>query len=136
MTPLIGDLRKISGRLADSSPSLADLMRTLTPVTKTFGSSVLPVLLQDSRRGPPTYEQLLATFAAADAVFRPYQEPGQNPLGGGHVWNIGTYIDPSGPLAGLFSTSATGADGAVGACSTLQGVNPDLAAELRARGGC
>ena len=136
VTPLIGDLRKISGRLADSSPSLAGLMKTLTPVTKTFGDSVLPVLLQDSRRGPPTYEQLLATFAAADAVFRPYQEPGQNPLGGGHVWNIGTYIDPSGPLAGLFGANSTGAGSAVGACQTLQGVNPDLAAELRTRGAC
>ena len=136
VTPLIGDLRKISGRLADASPSLGRLMETLGPVTDTFGDSVLPVLLQDSRRGPPTYEQLLATFAAADAVFRPYQEPGQNPLGAGHAWNIGTYIDFSGPLAGLFSANGAGAPDAVGACQTLQGVNPELAAELDARGAC
>ena len=69
-------------------------------------AAVLPVLLQDSRRGPPTYEQLLAMFAAADAVFRPYQERGQGPLGGGHVWNIGTYIDFTGPLAGACHTRA------------------------------
>ena len=136
VTPLIGDLRKISGRLADASPSLGNLMETLGPVTDTFGDSVLPVLLQDSRRGPPTYEQLLATFSAADAVFRPYQEPGQNPLGGGHAWNIGTYIDPTGPLAGLFSANGAGAPAAVGACQTLQGINPELAAELDARGAC
>jgi phospholipid/cholesterol/gamma-HCH transport system substrate-binding protein len=136
VTPLIGDLRKISGRLADASPSLANLMTTLGPVTTTFGDSVLPVLLQDSRRGPPTYEQLLATFAAADAVFRPYQEPEQNPLGAGHVWNIGTYIDPSGPLAGLFGASSANAPDAVGACDTLKTINPELAAELDARGAC
>ena len=130
VTPLIGDLRTISGRLADASPSLASLMKTLGPVSETFGGSVLPVLLQDSRRGPPTYEQLMATFAAADAVFRPYQTAEQGPLGAGHVWNIGTYIDPSGPLAGLFSANGTGAASAVGACQTLEGINPDLAAEL------
>jgi phospholipid/cholesterol/gamma-HCH transport system substrate-binding protein len=139
VTPLIGDLRKISGRLADASPSLAGLMRKLDPVTETFGDSVLPVLLQDSRRGPPTYEQLLATFSAADAVFRPYQTASQNPLGAGHVWNIGTYIDPSGPFAGLLGGGTPGSPSSTesaSACEPLKGVNPDLVAELSARGAC
>ncbi len=98
---------------------------------------MLPVLLQDSHRGPPTYEQLLATFAAADAVFRPYQTAGQNPLGAGHVWNIGTYIDPTGPLAGLFSAApGAAAQGAGFDCSKLAGVNPTLTNVLRQHGGC
>ncbi len=137
VTPLIGELRKISGRLADASPQLADLMKVLGPVTDTFGNSVLPVLLQDSHRGPPTYQQLLATFAAADAVFRPYQTASQDPLGAGHVWNIGTYVDPTGPLAGLFA--APGSSTAAGAgfdCAKLAGVNPELADQLRQHGGC
>ncbi len=137
VTPLIGDLRKISGRLADASPQLANLMQVLGPVSETFGNSVLPVLLQDSHRGPPTYEQLLATFAAADAVFSPYQTAGQDPLGAGHVWNIGTYIDPTGPLAGLFSAAPGAAAAGVGFdCSKLAGVNPTLTSVLREHGGC
>lgn len=102
LSPMIRDLRKISERLADASPTLGDLMKVLGPVSETFGNSVLPVLLQDSRRGPATFKQLVATFAAADAVFKPYQTDAQNPLGSGHFWNIGTYIDPTGPIQGFF----------------------------------
>ena len=109
-------------------------MKALDPVTSTFGDSVLPVLLQDSRRGPPTYEQLLATFTAADAVFRPYQNAQQNPNGAGHVWNIGTYIDSTGPLAGLFGGSSA-PEGSAEACETLAELNPELADELRPGGG-
>jgi ABC-type transporter Mla subunit MlaD len=133
VTPVIADLRKISDRLGDSSPTLAELMKVLDPVTQTFGDSVLPVLLQDSRRGPPTYEQLLATFSAADAVFRPYQTAAQNPLGAGHVWNIGTYIDFTGPFAGAFGGGTT-MDAS--ACETLGGINPEYASALREQGGC
>lgn len=133
VTPVIADLRKISDRLGESSPTLAELMKVLDPVTQTFGDSVLPVLLQDSRRGPPTYEQLLATFSAADAVFRPYQTAAQNPLGAGHVWNIGTYIDFTGPFAGAFGGGTT-MDAS--ACETLGGINPSYASALREQGGC
>ena len=133
LTPLLGDLRRISARLADASPALSRLMKALDPVTKTFGNSVLPTLLEDSRRGPPTYEQLLATFTAADAVFSPFQTPQQNPNGAGHVWNIGTYIDFTGPLAGAFGG---GAQTNSAACEKLAEVNPSYANELEANGGC
>lgn len=133
VTPVIGDLRKISGRLAEASPTLAKLVRTLDPVTKVFGESVLPVLTQPSRRGPPTYEQLLATFTDADAVFRQYQTESQNPLGGGHLWNIGTYIEPSSPLApleeGLGGGSAT-------SCADVRQVNVAAARDMEAAGLC
>ncbi len=133
VTPIVADLRTISARLADSSPTLARLMQVMDPVTKTFGDSVLPVLLQDSRRGPPTYEQLLATFSAADAVFRPYQTAAQNPLGAGHAWNIGTYIDFTGPLAGAFGGGST-MDAE--ACEKLARARSRLRRRAARAGGC
>lgn len=133
LSPIIGDLRKISARLADASPTLGELIKAVDPVTKTFGESVLPVLLEDSRRGPPTYEQLLATFTAANAVFRPYQTREQNPLGSGHLWNLGTYIDFTGPFAGLFGGAS---DTAASDCERIGLVNPDYAKALAANGGC
>ncbi len=129
-TPLISDLRKVSGRLADASPTLTKLVRKLDPVTRDFGESVLPVLLQDSRNGPPTFEQLLTTFTAADGVFRPYQTPSQNPNGSGHLWNIGTYADPSGPFAGGFPAPSPLA------CARVSAVSSDAADAIRASGGC
>jgi phospholipid/cholesterol/gamma-HCH transport system substrate-binding protein len=131
--PMIGDLRKISERLADASPTLGDLMKVLGPVSETFGESVLPVLLQDSRRGPATYKQLSALFAAADAVFKPYQTPEQNPLGSGHFWNIGTYIDFTGPIQGFFSTPA---EDAAADCEQIDKLNPQFAKALQSNGGC
>ena len=133
LTPMIADLRKISERLADASPTLGDLLRVLGPVSETFGDSVLPVLLQDSRRGPPTYEQLAATFAAANAVFKPYQTAEQNPFGAGHFWNIGTYIDFSGPFAGIFGGAS---DMAAADCDRIGELNPKYALALKANGGC
>jgi phospholipid/cholesterol/gamma-HCH transport system substrate-binding protein len=131
--PMIGDLRKISERLADASPTLGDLMKVLGPVSETFGESVLPVLLQDSRRGPPTYQQLSALFAAADAVFKPYQTPEQSPLGTGHFWNIGTYIDFTGPIQGFFSTPA---EDAAADCEQILQLNRQYAKALQATGAC
>lgn len=131
-TPLIGDTRRVAERLADASPDLEGLIRTLRPVTKVFGGSVLPTLLEPSRTGPPTYQQLLATFTAANAVFRPYQTPAQNPLGSGHAWSIGTYIDTVGPLG----AEAGGGAPAPLSCAELERISRSAARDLSVAGGC
>lgn len=133
-TPLVADLRKVGGRLAAAAPTLAKLIRTLDPVTRDFGESVLPVLLSPSRNGPPVYEQLLATFTAADAVFRPYQTPEQNPNGFGHVWNIGTYLDPG--LAGLLGGGGGLPLPRTLSCEQVGEISLDAAKQLQAAGGC
>lgn len=133
VTPVLADLRKIGARLAQAAPTLERLVRTLDPVTRVFGDSVLPVLLAPSRRGPPTYEQLLATFTDANAVFRPYQTESQNPMqGGGHAWNITTYTDPNGLFAGLLGEDGTPST----ACADVRELNRAAAAEMRAAGVC
>jgi phospholipid/cholesterol/gamma-HCH transport system substrate-binding protein len=128
-TPIIVDLRKISARITAAVPTLADLVETVDPLTAVFGESVLPVLLGPSRTGPATYEQLLAMFSAADAVFRPYQTESQNPAGYGHLWNLATYVSPGGepPLSGGQAALA---------CDKVREVSARAARELAAAGGC
>lgn len=131
VAPVIADLRLIAERLADAAPTLARLIRAVDPVSKVFGESVLPALVAPSRRGPPTYEQLLATFSAANAVFRPYQTPSQNPQGAGHLWNIATYYDSAGPFAGF-----PGAPTTTASCAEVRRLNPAAAQAMAARGEC
>ena len=99
---------------------------------------MLPVLLEASRRGAPTYQQLLATFSAASAVFRPYQTLAQNPLGAGHIWSIGTYIDSAGPLAGLPGDPAserTRSAAKRAACADVEAISPKASRRLGSEGG-
>ncbi len=130
-TPLIEDIGKVGKRVAAASPAIASLVADIGPVADTLGGSVLPTLLSPSREGAPTYEQLLATFTAADAVFRPYQTDNgstpQNPLGEGHLWQIGTYGD-SGTALGIPSPAR---------CASIAAVDAEAAKQLKAAGyGC
>lgn len=144
--PLVADLRVVAQRLTDAAPTLARLIRTLDPVVDTFGGSVLPVLHEESRQGQPTYKQLSAFFSAADAVFRPYQTLEQNPNGTGHLWNLGTFIDPEaagglgdvlggGGLPGLPLQGSPGLPG-LASCDDVKEVSASAARELEASGGC
>jgi virulence factor Mce-like protein len=132
--PLVADLRVISGRIAVASPTLAELARRVGRMAETFGGSVLPVLHQRGRRGEPTYRQLLATFAAANAVWRPYQTIEQNPNGAGHLWNLGTYVDFEGGLEGGLGGFEGGP--ASLSCGDVGEISRSAASTLRARGYC
>lgn len=136
-TPLIADLRLISRRIANASPDLKSLLRTLGPVVDDFGGSVLPALLEPSRQGAPAYQQLLATFTAATGVFRPYQTLEQNPLGSGHTWSIASYADSTGPLAA--PPGAPGAPEAASkraACADVEAISPKASRQLAVMGVC
>ena len=139
-TPLIRDLRVTTARVTEAVPTLADLLETLDPVVDTFGGSVLPTLLAPSRTGPPTYQQLMATFAAAGGVWSTYQTAGQNPNGIGHQWNIATYIDTAAGLQGamdsqLPTTAGTTDEGDV-PCSTVAEISSEAAGVLESGGLC
>lgn len=137
-TPIVRDLRRISGRIAAATPTLTKLVRSIDPVAQIFGQRVLPVLLSPSRNGPATYEQLLATFTDANGVFRQYQRPSQNPLGAGHLWNIGTYIDFTSPASGFPRSPASSGAGTPGdpLCETVAKVSEPAAEYMRAKGTC
>lgn len=135
-TPIVRDLRKISGRIADSSPTIADLIRSVDPVADIFGDSVLPVLLNDSRNGEPTYEQLMALFSAANGVFRPYQTPAQGSLGSGHIWNLGVYLEPLSPRSPTATTTNGAGYGTLVDCVDVERIDIGAAKQLEATGMC
>jgi len=138
-TPLLADLRVIGKRLTKAVPTLTSLIVSVEPVVSVFGESVLPALLAPSRQGQPTYQQLMALFAAAGGVFSPYQTEAQNPNGTGHLWSLGTFLDPSSAAGGLLGGGPIAADAALDSdtpCAQIAEISPSAADQLQVTGAC
>ncbi len=145
-TPLIAAQRKITRRLSQTARPLTKLIQNEgKDVAETFGDSILPVLFADGIHGEPTYKQLAQLFAAASAVFRPYQTQAQNPEGWGHVWNQAVYFDPT-AVSGLLDALTDGGivlpfeagapEGEAVECDAIARVNPRAARKFESAGGC
>lgn len=143
-TPLIAQQRKITRRIGATAQPLTRLIQDEgRDVAVTFGESILPVLFSDGIHGEPTYRQLAQLFAAAAAVFRPYQTEAQNPAGWGHVWNQSVYFEPTAVTGVLDTLGAGGLPLSAGAsepravsCATVAQVSPSAARVFERAGAC
>ncbi len=139
-TPLIADLRLISGRIANASRTSRDCSgpsgqsstisaaRSCPPCSSPRGRVHLPTSSY-SPRSPPRA-----------ASFRPYQTLAQNPLGSGHTWSIASYADLAGPLAGLpgepGAPSEPDPQAKRAACADVQAISPKASRQLAVMGVC
>jgi ABC-type transporter Mla subunit MlaD len=138
--PLIRNTRLLTDRIGNAAPGLIEMFDLLTGPLRQF-SDALELFNAPSIHGAPATRQLVAgAFTAAAGAFSNYQTPAQNPVGSGHLWQIGSYISPNGGgvFAPLFGGAApTGEPFSFNAsCDSISQVDLDAARILEEWGGC
>ena len=133
-TPLVHDTRLLVKRLAEAGPGLTTMLSRINEALEK-GEGKLDLLSEPSDLGIAASTQFLASLAGGDDAFAQFDQDG-------HVWRVGSYVQPT-ALAGLAAAGLpVGAGTAVSSnpftasCKDIARISPEAADLIEPWGAC